>query len=143
MVAGGRLERREARREGEVQQGRRRQAEQAVVRRGEDVGELGPALRRVQVGVGAAAAAAGTAGREGEQAAGLLDLGRVGVPVGDEVLLGVGDGLEELGLGLGADELNVLLEAEEELELALFAPPLAVAMIFWGDVGMRNKPPSF
>lgn len=84
---------------------------------GEDVGELGPARRGVEGGVGRVAG--GDAGGEGEEAGGLLGLLGVGVPVGDEVLLGVGNSLEKLGLGLGADELNVLLEAEEEFEFAL------------------------
>jgi hypothetical protein len=39
----------------------------------------------------------------------------VSVPEGQQVLPGVGDGFEELGLGLGTDQLDVLLKTEHEL----------------------------
>ena len=93
-----------------------RESEEAVVRRGEEVGELGPSRGVVEGRVGGRR---GPAGREGEEATCLLDFFGVCRPEGNEVLLGVGDGLEELGFGLGADELDVLLESEHELKLAL------------------------
>lgn len=115
-VAGGCLEGGEAGGESNVQEGRVRQGEESVVSLGEEVGKLAPA-GTVEVRVGDEGG--GRAGRHGEEAAGLVDLVGVLGSVGDKVLLGVGDGLEEFGLGGLADEFNVLLEAEHELEFAL------------------------
>lgn len=84
-----------------------------MVRLGEERGEVVPA-RLVEVGIdGGAAVAWGC----GEEAAGALDFLGMGCAEGDEVFLGVGDGF---GKFVGAEEFDVLLEAELEFELALF-----------------------
>jgi hypothetical protein len=53
---------------------------------------------------------------DGEETGGLLGLGSVGAAVGEDVFLGVGDGLEKLA---STDELDVLLETDPELKRVL------------------------
>lgn len=78
---------------------------------GEEVGEVRPAGWAVEFGVGSCG---GAVGWEGEEAAGLGDLFGVCVPVGDEVFLGVVDGVHGAGGTGGADDFDVLLESEHK-----------------------------
>lgn len=56
----------------------------------------------------------GGVGREGQEDARPAVVLREALLEGEEVLAGEGDGLDELVLVLGADQLDVLLEAELE-----------------------------
>ena len=53
---------------------------------------------------------------QGQQAGDLFDLVGIGVAEREEVFLGVGDCVEEVGVVFCAEELDVLLEADIELE---------------------------
>lgn len=114
-VARGRLERRQARLQGDVQQRERGQAQQRVVRLDEELGELGPPRIRPHVPVFRVIRVRG----KREEDAGLAVLVREGLLEGVQVLARKRDGVDELVFVLGADQLDVLLEAELELEIAL------------------------
>lgn len=47
---------------------------------------------------------------KGEEAACLGDLLGISLPVGNQVFFGVGDGFNELGFGLCADQFDILLK---------------------------------
>ena len=88
-----------------------REREQLVVGFGEEVGEILPTFWVIKLRVGRG----GGLRREGEEAACLLDFSLICAAERDEILFGVGNRFEELGLGLSANEFNVLLEPKHEL----------------------------
>lgn len=110
------LERREARLQGDVEQGEGGQAEEGVVRLDEERRELGPPRGGPHVPVLWVVRLRG----KGEEHAGLPVLVREGLLEGIEVLAREGDGVEEPVLVLRADQLDILLEPELELEVALW-----------------------
>lgn len=89
-------------------------AEELVVRVHEEIGERSPAAGVVK------SFGFGGVGREGEEDAGLGIFGGEGVFERVKVFAGEEDGFKELVLFLGADELDVLLEAQFEFEVALW-----------------------
>lgn len=114
-VARGCLERREPGLQRDVEERVRGHAEELVVRLDEEVGQRGPARGVVHFAV----LCVHGVGRKGEEHGSMAVFVREGIFEGVEVLAGEDDGFKELILTLGADELDVLLEAELELEATL------------------------
>lgn len=112
-MAGGGFEGREPGLQRDVEERVGRHAQQLVVRLHEEVGELGPARGVIHV------AGVDGVGREGEEDAGVGVFVGKGVFERVEVFAGEEYSLEELVFFLSTDELDVLLEAELEFEVAL------------------------
>ena len=85
----------------------------------EGAGELGPAVGTIPRGVLSGQQRVMLGRPVGEKGSHFANFVGVLLLEGGDVFLGVGDGFDGLRLGVDAEELNVLLAAEEEFEVGL------------------------